>query len=383
MIEVATQFIPLPKLAESFVPYTFCIFDRMNTLPVTSQRPFHRLHPLSLLAQLVSRRANSCLQVVSGTSVWSIYFYEGGLAYASSSIDPFERLDRHLRKLSRRVPTLVSAVRVQMRLLFETGLEGDFSGNHDYQAIRWLLDQQYLDVSQATRLIEDLAKEVLESFLAIQEGSYEILEDYTFANYPNLCRLDLRPLVEECQQRVRSQPPAPAQTVKPVEIVPPDGIRGARNLQGVTRLTPRLATPSSPVVEEADEDGEQPVSTTKQYTIACVDDSQTILQSINSFLDDASFTVCMINDPVKALMQIVRIRPDLILLDVGMPNLDGYELCSLLRRHPAIKNTPIIMVTGLTGFIDRAKAKLVGASGYITKPFTQSELLKTVFKHLT
>jgi twitching motility two-component system response regulator PilG len=91
----------------------------------------------------------------------------------------------------------------------------------------------------------------------------------------------------------------------------------------------------------------------------------------------------MINDPVKALMQIVRSKPDLILLDVTMPNLDGYELCSLLRRHPSFKNTPVVMVTGNTGFIDRAKARLVGASSYLTKPFTQSELLKTVFKHLT
>jgi two-component system, chemotaxis family, response regulator PixG len=107
------------------------------------------------------------------------------------------------------------------------------------------------------------------------------------------------------------------------------------------------------------------------------------LQSIRAFLDDASFTVIMINDPVKALMQVVRNRPDLILLDVGMPSLDGYELCSLLRRHPHFRHTPIIMVTGLTGFIDRAKARLVGSSGYLTKPFTQSELLKTVFKHLT
>jgi twitching motility two-component system response regulator PilG len=82
-------------------------------------------------------------------------------------------------------------------------------------------------------------------------------------------------------------------------------------------------------------------------------------------------------------MQIVRIKPDLILLDVAMPNLDGYELCSLLRKHSMFKNIPIIMVTGNTGFLDRAKAKLVKASGYLTKPFNQSELLKMVFKHLS
>ena len=119
------------------------------------------------------------------------------------------------------------------------------------------------------------------------------------------------------------------------------------------------------------------------YTIACIDDSPTVLNAINSFLDDKSFSVVMINDPVRALMQVVRIKPDLILLDVEMPNLDGYELCSLLRKHSLFKTTPIIMVTGNTGFLDRAKAKLVRASGYLTKPFNQSELLKMVFKHLS
>ena len=119
------------------------------------------------------------------------------------------------------------------------------------------------------------------------------------------------------------------------------------------------------------------------YTIVCIDDSPTVLQAINSFLDDTSFAIVMVNDPVRALMQVVRSKPDLVLMDVEMPNLDGYELCSLLRRHPTFRSTPIIMVTGNTGFIDRAKAKLVGASGYLTKPFTQPDLLKIVFKHLS
>lgn len=118
------------------------------------------------------------------------------------------------------------------------------------------------------------------------------------------------------------------------------------------------------------------------YTVACIDDSPAILNAIESFLDDKAFKVLRIQEPLSALMQIIRSKPDLILLDVTMPNLDGYELCSLLRRHPSFKQTPIIMVTGNTGLINRAKAKLAGASGYLTKPFTQSELLKIVFKHL-
>ena len=82
-------------------------------------------------------------------------------------------------------------------------------------------------------------------------------------------------------------------------------------------------------------------------------------------------------------MQIIRCKPNLILLDINMPGLDGYELCSLLRRNRSFKTTPIIMVTSNSGLIDRARAKMVGASGYLTKPFSQSDLVKTVFKYLS
>jgi two-component system, chemotaxis family, response regulator PixG len=363
----------------------------MNTIPIASQRPFQRLHPLSLLAQLISRNASSCLQVTSGSISWSIYFDQGKLSYASSSVDPFERLDRHLRQLSRQVPAIVSAVRVQVRLLFETGSKTDFSTHRDYQAIRWLVDQHHLDAKQAVDLVAEIAKEVLEPFLAIQEGSYEVIEASSFIDYPNLCQLDLRPIVEDCQRRFR-QRQIPAQPAQPSPIAKPD-FTGQRSFQRLSRFSRQSANETVVAGDRISTDGrycdinEAPSlaenSPPARYAIACVDDSPTILEAIKSFLDDSSFSVTMINDPVKALMQIVRIKPDLVLLDVGMPNLDGYELCSLLRRHPSFKSTPIIMVTGLTGFIDRAKAKIVGASGYLTKPFTQSELLKTVFKHLT
>lgn len=119
------------------------------------------------------------------------------------------------------------------------------------------------------------------------------------------------------------------------------------------------------------------------YKIVCVDDSPAILQELNRCLEDELFSVSTISNPVKALMQIIKIKPDLILLDVNMAGIDGYELCRLLRNHSLFKNIPIIMVTGNTGIINRVKAKIVGASGYITKPFTQSDLLKIVFRHLS
>jgi twitching motility two-component system response regulator PilG len=152
--------------------------------------------------------------------------------------------------------------------------------------------------------------------------------------------------------------------------------------------TVAVSAPITPLTEPQENQATAVISPTPQvvtqarYTIASIDDSPTVLQAMNSFLDDENFAIVTISDPLKALIQVVRCKPDLVLLDVTMPNLDGYELCSLLRRHSNFKHTPIVMVTGNTGFIDRAKAKLVGASGYMTKPFTRSELLKMVFKYL-
>ncbi len=120
----------------------------------------------------------------------------------------------------------------------------------------------------------------------------------------------------------------------------------------------------------------------KTYTIVCIDDSRAVVNAIKMYLDDNIFAVVGINDPLKALMQVVRLKPDLILLDITMPTLDGYELCSLLRKHSSLKETPIIMVTGKKGIINRVKAKMVKASDYITKPFHKKDLLKVIFKYI-
>ncbi len=120
----------------------------------------------------------------------------------------------------------------------------------------------------------------------------------------------------------------------------------------------------------------------KIYKIVSVDDSPTILKEISRFLEDENFSVVTINDPLKAVMSIIRHKPDLILLDLNMAGIDGYELCRIIRNNSVFKNTPIIFVTGNKGFVDKVKARFVGASGYLTKPFTRADLLKIVFMHL-
>ena len=319
-------------------------------------KSYSSLSPHRLLLRLVHQRFTGCLQVETNIADWSIYFSEGELTFATSSLLPFERLDRHLGRLSQQVPLLGGAVRSQIRSLFDRRpLPSHSRISPDYQAILQLVEQQYLTVSQAQRLIEQVAREVLTGFLMLYEGSPEVIERAAFDPYPELCRIELLPLLAQRYQ------PSPRSTAREAQI------------GGQTARTATLERPTQTL---------EPIKAkARSYKIVCIDDSPSILQAIRTHLDE-QFTVLMIANPLKALMQIMRQKPDVILLDVGMPNLDGYELCAMLRRHPSFRETPVIIVTGHTGFIDRARAKLAGASGYLTKPFTKTELIETIAKHI-
>lgn len=118
------------------------------------------------------------------------------------------------------------------------------------------------------------------------------------------------------------------------------------------------------------------------WKIVCIDDSPTILNEMQRFLDQDKFQLTTIDDPVQAVSTIFRVNPDLILLDITMPKINGYRLCSLLRSSGSCDKTPIIMVTGNTGLIDKARAKIAGATDYFTKPFTQKGLRSIVEKYL-
>ncbi|MGD1921092.1 MAG: response regulator [Pleurocapsa sp.] len=120
----------------------------------------------------------------------------------------------------------------------------------------------------------------------------------------------------------------------------------------------------------------------KAWKIVCIDDSPTILNEIKRFLDGEKFQITAIDDPVQAVSKIFTLEPDLILLDITMPRINGYKLCGLLRSSGKCDDTPIVMVTGNTGLIDKARAKISGATDYFTKPFTKESLNKIVAKHL-
>lgn len=117
-------------------------------------------------------------------------------------------------------------------------------------------------------------------------------------------------------------------------------------------------------------------------TVICIDDSVTVQRNVKLILEAAGYRVLGLTNPLQALSSLAKEKPSLILMDISMPNLDGYELCRLLRQSALLKDMPIVMLTGRDGFIDKVRAKVAGSTDYITKPFDAQTLMETVAKHI-
>ena len=402
------------------------------------------LNPIKLLEQLATSQTKGCLRITSNEVVWLLYFYEGKLFYANHSLEPIERLEQHLRRISPIV--LANQVYTDLReQLKEANLEATYP-SLDYQAIRWLIAQGHISEQTAGTLVKSITKEVLQSYLLVTTGTSDLIARETA--FPIWWSGNFLFVTKECQTELQAwqalQPAIKSPYQRPylmnVEhpLLTPDvkaklskiligfsfrqlslllkqeELTVANNLYRlISNQIVGLRPPQPPfdrlhklyaagLDKDRFDDQTQSVTDTlaavnpdnhnsattgdlteqATYKIACVDDSPTILREINRFLDGDSFKVFPIVDSGTALMKIIRINPDIILLDVGMPTIDGYKLCSMLRKHPAFKKTPIVMVTGNTGIIDRAKAKMAGSTDYMTKPFTQSGLIEMVSSHL-
>jgi len=122
--------------------------------------------------------------------------------------------------------------------------------------------------------------------------------------------------------------------------------------------------------------------TEKQETILVVDDTPTNLEVLFDFLSKAGFKVLFAEDGESALETVHYAAPDLILLDILMPGIDGYETCRRLKADKATANIPIIFLTALTETTDKVKGFALGAVDFITKPLQYEEVLARVKLHL-
>lgn len=120
----------------------------------------------------------------------------------------------------------------------------------------------------------------------------------------------------------------------------------------------------------------------RQPIIACIDDSPVLAHTLKKILAPAGYQVLSIPEPMRGFSQLIEHKPDLILLDLLLPNADGYSICKFLRDTPVFKTTPIIILTGKNTSVDRSRAQLVGATEFLSKPPQAQELLQMVQKYI-
>lgn len=119
-------------------------------------------------------------------------------------------------------------------------------------------------------------------------------------------------------------------------------------------------------------------SKNRKYRILIVDDNQANCELLEAYLDGVDCEIALAADGQQALEQVRQFQPDLILLDVMMPKLSGFEVCKQIKSDPATQNIMILMVTALNELGDIERAVDAGTNDFLSKPVNRVELIKRV-----
>ena len=113
-------------------------------------------------------------------------------------------------------------------------------------------------------------------------------------------------------------------------------------------------------------------------SILIVEDNPADRQRLEKLLSDAGYMVATANDGVQAVASVKRSKPDAILMDVNMPEMDGFAATRALQGDANTKEIPVILVTAKDQKADKAWGQMLGAKGYVTKPYTDDQVLAQV-----
>ncbi len=396
-----------------------------------------KLNPAQLLLESSSSNETGCLQIDGQSVSWRVYLQAGKLRYADCSIQLMAELKYYLLRQGCKAASAALKDMPPLYLKTQAKMEQNPLGGSFYQqTLLWLLKEKHIDRLQFSQLLEEITQDSLEFCLWLTEGSFSWNRDESNPAWikdriGESLSLDLADLVNFLNKKLNKWQNCASSLLSPHQRpyfldyrdIDKSSSLGNLSQQALTELaqlmrrglsfrqlgifldrdelhvaqilspyinkkTIHLRNPQSPldrlpcIPKLSVEEKEKLSQLSKTFKIVCIDDSPTILSEMQRFLAAEKFEVTAIDDPVQASAVIFRLEPDLVLMDITMPRINGYKLCSLLRSSNVFNETPIVMVTGNTGMIDKARAKMAGATDYLTKPFTQEGLMNIVTKYL-
>lgn len=334
---------------------------------------------------------------------WILFFERGSAIYGYSPQYGLSRLQDYLFGLH-----LDNGLQITAGAGFVSQLG---AGMAEYEQLWVLLEERVLHPPQVSTILRHMIQEVVFELLCLHYGEFSLNFNHTLRT--QLISLPFNTLVPHLQAQVcqwyrlfphipsldhyvrYSDPIDPENSafailspLKPwLELDHPPTIRqiarySQREIIHVVKEVYEaiandlvLLTPPSP--SGGTESREQGLK------VLCIDDSITACRSIEYILGRHGYQVVSLTDPVSAIAKAFQVQPHLILCDINMPNLDGYELCAMFRKTRQFAQTPIIMITSQDGYIDRSKAEISGSNDFITKPFSEKRLISAITKQLT
>jgi two-component system, chemotaxis family, response regulator PixG len=375
-----------------------------------------------IIHQLIKGKTNGMLILQSGSTIWRLFFRVGRLFWATGGDHRFRRWHRLLRLYCPEA----ALNGVQLR-------EQEISMQWEHLALNVLLKRQKVSREVATALIETNLVEVLfdmlQSASRIDRLTYST--DLTAFNESPIAILSATELLIKAQQQLLSWREAGLPTVSPnlapivkdgerlKTLIAPKAFQSLQlsltgryslrdlsvNLKQDLLVLTRFLAPHirqdlialQPIADRAPLNNEPARSASKpkgdkgsaaiaappKPLIICVDDSAQICHILEQIFQGAGYRFISLQDSVEALPVILKQKPDFIFLDVVMPIVHGYEICTQLRRVSMFKSTPIVILTGQDGVLDRVQAKAAGATEFISKPIDPEKILRLVRRHMS
>ncbi|MBD2437811.1 response regulator [Nostoc sp. FACHB-110] len=345
---------------------------------------------------------------------WSFYYRLGRIVWATGGTHPFRRWRRYMAQYCPQI----DVDKIQCR---QQDLAMDY---WDYYLLEILYKRQRIQREQIQAIVENTITELLfdlaqhTNFVSVScdrhqdiiletpmsftsadlsvkqmQDSWKMWSEAGLANfYPDLAPVLRRP--EQLEQHV-----SPSVYKNFVSLI--NGKQTLRELaakmkQNVLPVTRSLLpyilkgiielveVPDLPLLSTEADNNSLATQPKKSHVplIACVDDSPQVCKILEDIVTSHGLRFLKIQDPIQALPVLIQNKPDLIFLDLIMPVASGYEICTQLRRVSAFANTPVIILTGNDGLLDRVRAKVVGSTDFIAKPVAADRVMSVIRKYL-
>ncbi len=338
---------------------------------------------------------------------WIVFFVNGKIAYATEiNHHNLSRLKDYLYPYQSKTA------------LNNLPPQGEISDDNapEYAYLWLLLEKKFLIASQGRKILENMIQEIIFDLFSLHQGSFIFHKSTPLA--PQLISLEITPLVSTIMKQLQqwkqlhpeiqyhSQCPIITNKEQLKQALPANTYQGLErfcdggtSLRQLSRYLNRdvltiskaiypylqkgwvqlLTIASTDLLGETDSRAKK---TSIKGNILCLDDDLTIVKTVELILLQEGYGITIMTEPLNAISEIFKLKPELILCDLAMPNLDGYEICAMLRGSSLFRQIPILILTGKNSYMDRVQANLLGATDYLTKPFGKSELLTLVEKYL-